>query len=110
MSGMLSSALETPPGDEPKRRLTQWVFDAEANTLTERPGITAKGAPCNCRREPQEASAPPLIGGTQAVEVKRRAASVISGESLLGAAGHPANFSARVISRLPLTTRSRVPS
>ncbi|MFX1682926.1 hypothetical protein PV762_27245 [Mitsuaria sp. CC2] len=45
MSSLLPSALETPPVDEPKRRLKQWVFDSATNTLTERPGITAKGAP-----------------------------------------------------------------
>lgn len=46
---ILSRLLPTAPvlseEKEPKRRLTQWVFDVESNTLTEKPGVTAKGAP-----------------------------------------------------------------
>lgn len=45
---ILSRLLPTAPAlhvEEPKRRLTQWVFDAETNTLTKRPGVTSKGSP-----------------------------------------------------------------
>lgn len=44
MSRLIPSTPVVPMDDEPKRRLTRWVFDAESNTLTERPGVTAKGA------------------------------------------------------------------
>lgn len=45
MSRLLPSLPALPIDDEPKRRLSQWVFDPESNTLVERPGVTAKGAP-----------------------------------------------------------------
>ena len=45
MSHLVPSTPAIPIDDEPKRRLTQWVFDSDSNTLTERPGVTAKGAP-----------------------------------------------------------------
>ena len=45
MSRLSPSTPAPSIDDEPKRRLTQWVFDQESNTLTERPGVTAKGAP-----------------------------------------------------------------
>ncbi len=45
MSRLSSSVQAIPSKDEPKRRLSQWVFDSERNTLTERPGVTSKGAP-----------------------------------------------------------------
>ena len=33
------------PPAQSKRRLSQWVYDTESNTLTEKIGITAPGAP-----------------------------------------------------------------
>jgi len=45
MSRLLVKPPDLPVEDEQKRRLTQWVFDSDANTLTEKPGITSKGAP-----------------------------------------------------------------
>lgn len=45
LSRLLPNAPALPVEEEPKRRLTQWVFDAEANTLTERTGVTSKGVP-----------------------------------------------------------------
>ena len=38
-------AVEAPPDDEQQRRLSQWIFDPSTNTLTQRVGVTAKGAP-----------------------------------------------------------------
>lgn len=45
MSRLLTTAPPLSEAEVPKRRLTQWVFDAGTNTLTEKPGVTAKGAP-----------------------------------------------------------------
>ena len=41
-----SSSIEAPEQSEPmKRRLSQWVFDSEKNTLFQKEGITSIGAP-----------------------------------------------------------------
>jgi Flp pilus assembly protein TadD len=45
MSRLVPSTTAALMAHEPKRRLTQWVYDSDSNTLTERHGVTAKGAP-----------------------------------------------------------------
>jgi tetratricopeptide (TPR) repeat protein len=46
MLGKLQKTPVTIPADEEEqRRLSQWVFDPGSNTLTQRLGVTAKGAP-----------------------------------------------------------------
>lgn len=45
MSRLSLSTKALPTNEEPRRRLSQWVFDSESNTLTERSVVTAKGAP-----------------------------------------------------------------
>ena len=59
MSRLSPSKPALSVDDEPKRRLSQWVFDSESNTLSERPGVTAKGAPAVVVKS-LKAPSPPL--------------------------------------------------
>lgn len=36
---------DAPPAGDDARRLSQWIFDPAANTLTKKSGVTARGAP-----------------------------------------------------------------
>ena len=45
LSKVSKNPTTAPMEPEQQRRLTQWVFDPLANTLTQHSGVTAKGAP-----------------------------------------------------------------
>ena len=42
---MANEPVQIPAGEEDQRRLSQWVFDPVKNTLIQKVGVTAKGAP-----------------------------------------------------------------
>ena len=45
LSKVLKESAPSPQDESQQRRLSQWIFDPAANTLTQRRGVTAKGAP-----------------------------------------------------------------
>ena len=45
LSRLANSPLKIPNEEGEQRRLSQWVFDPTSNTLTQKLGVTAKGAP-----------------------------------------------------------------